>query len=124
MTSLITPAYRLPEGAHVGTVHVFGLAMMANSVHFAPVWCVSGVILRSIYCYPTRLLAEQRAQILRLNFQIRIQSRPPSAGSTTTERGKPPLFTAIQEQLGLKLEPRKAPVEMLVIDHVEQPSPN
>jgi len=48
MTSLITPAYRLPEGAHVGTVHVFGLAMMANSEHFAPVRCVSGVILRSI----------------------------------------------------------------------------
>lgn len=46
------------------------------------------------------------------------------AGSTTTEGGKPPLFTAIQEQLGLKLEPRKAPVEVLVIDHVEQPSPN
>jgi uncharacterized protein (TIGR03435 family) len=46
------------------------------------------------------------------------------AGSSTTEGGKPLLFTAIQEQLGLKLEPRKAPVEVLVIDHVEQPSPN
>lgn len=46
------------------------------------------------------------------------------AGSTTTDEGKPPLFTAIQGQLGLKLEPRKAPVEVLVIDYVEQPSPN
>lgn len=36
----------------------------------------------------------------------------------------PPLFTAIQEQLGLKLEARKAEVPVLVIDHVEQPSPN
>lgn len=34
------------------------------------------------------------------------------------------VFTAIQEQLGLKLEPAKGPVEMLVIDHVEKPSPN
>lgn len=34
------------------------------------------------------------------------------------------IFTAIQEQLGLKLESRKAPVEVLVIDHVERPSPN
>jgi uncharacterized protein (TIGR03435 family) len=37
---------------------------------------------------------------------------------------KPPLLTAIQEQLGLKLLSRKAPVEVLVIEHVEQPSPN
>ena len=36
----------------------------------------------------------------------------------------PGLFTAIQEQIGLKLEPAKAPVDVLVIDHVEKPSPN
>jgi len=34
------------------------------------------------------------------------------------------LFTAIQEQLGLKLEPVKAPVPVLVIDKVEPPSAN
>lgn len=32
----------------------------------------------------------------------------------------PNLFTAVQEQLGLKLEPRKTPVDLLVIDHVEK----
>ncbi|WP_213804403.1 M56 family metallopeptidase [Granulicella sp. dw_53] len=36
----------------------------------------------------------------------------------------PNLFTAIQEQMGLKLEPTKAPVAVLVIDHVEKPSEN
>jgi len=36
----------------------------------------------------------------------------------------PPLFTAIQEQIGLKLEGGKAAVPVLVIDHVEPPSPN
>jgi len=36
----------------------------------------------------------------------------------------PSLETALQEQLGLKLESRKAPVEMLIVDHIERPSGN
>ena len=38
--------------------------------------------------------------------------------------GRPDLFTAIQEQLGLKLENTKAPVEAYVIDKVQKPSEN
>jgi uncharacterized protein (TIGR03435 family) len=36
----------------------------------------------------------------------------------------PPLFTAIQKQLGLKLDAQKADVPVLVVDHVDHPSPN
>jgi len=36
----------------------------------------------------------------------------------------PFLFTALQEELGLKLEPGKGPVEIIVIDHIERPSGN
>jgi len=44
---------------------------------------------------------------------------PPSNGPDG-----PSLFTALQEQVGLKLEARKVPTDMLVIDHAELPSEN
>jgi uncharacterized protein (TIGR03435 family) len=44
--------------------------------------------------------------------------------ASSESASEPSLFTAIQDQLGLKLEPRKAPMDVLVIDHVEQPATN
>jgi uncharacterized protein (TIGR03435 family) len=37
---------------------------------------------------------------------------------------RPEIFTAIKEQLGLELKAEKGPVEVIVIDHIERPSPN
>jgi uncharacterized protein (TIGR03435 family) len=42
------------------------------------------------------------------------------AASAPDAQSNPNLFTALQEQLGLKLEQRKGPVELLVIDHLEK----
>jgi uncharacterized protein (TIGR03435 family) len=48
---------------------------------------------------------------------------PPPPGFTPDETG-PTFIEGIQDMLGLKLQPQTGPVEVLVIDHVEQPAPN
>jgi uncharacterized protein (TIGR03435 family) len=45
---------------------------------------------------------------------------PPDDGAPPVASSGPSLFSALQEQLGLKLESRKEPVEILVVDHVER----
>jgi bla regulator protein blaR1 len=49
---------------------------------------------------------------------------PSANASASPDASSPSLFAAVEEQLGLKLEPAKGPVEVLTINHVEKPSEN
>ncbi len=58
-----------------------------------------------------------------------LTGRGPRSLDTTTDAnnldsGKPSIFTALQQQLGLRLKPAKVPTKILVIDHVDRPSEN
>lgn len=59
-------------------------------------------------------------------FQLRWapEDGPGAAHADTPTEALPSLFTAVQEQLGLRLASSKGDVEMLVVDHVDHPSEN
>ena len=48
----------------------------------------------------------------------------PPRGDAPVDPNGPSLFTALEEQLGLKLESQKGTVDVIVIDHIDLPSEN
>jgi uncharacterized protein (TIGR03435 family) len=81
-----------------------------------------------------RPVVDQTAITGRFDFQLEwrpdmSQQGAPAAGGAAPQlppevEARPDLFTAIQEQLGLKLDNTRAPVEAYVIDRVQKPSEN
>lgn len=58
------------------------------------------------------------------DWTLRWTPWPEVGGNEPPAQKWPSLFTALQEQLGLKLEPTKGKVEVVVIDQIELPSEN
>lgn len=57
-------------------------------------------------------------------YDIRLAATPEFRLRDGSEPGDVDIFKAVQSQLGLKLESRKADVEVLVVDQIEKPSAN
>ncbi len=78
-----------------------------------------------------RLVLDKTGLTGKHNFDLRykpeqtgLQSVSGAATVPNADLDRPYLFTALQEQLGLKLESQKGSIVMMVIDHVERPSEN
>lgn len=57
-------------------------------------------------------------------YDINLRWAPDDAPPGSSEAERPSLFTALEEQLGLKLESTKAPVEILVVTQISKPTAN
>jgi uncharacterized protein (TIGR03435 family) len=105
--------------------------MMAGPGHMATQKVTMEVFAGILGNYVDRIVVDQTGLtgVFDLDFEFTPLQTPvgiprgPDSGAP--DPSAPPLiFTAVQEQLGLKLEPQTSLVDVLVIDHVEQPSEN
>jgi uncharacterized protein (TIGR03435 family) len=121
---------------------VYSYAAMAQNPALRPP-CPAGMVCVQQYT-SMGLLADWLARSWRIGrpvidqtglqggYYIKLQYVPEQTGSPTAEIGSAPplgpsgpsIFTAFQQQLGLKLVPTKGPVDSLVIEHIERPSEN
>ena len=82
---------------------------------------LASVVLSAIL---DRFVIDRTGVAGRFNMQLTYGFDPgPNPAPSDIERG-PSIFTALQEQLGLKLENTKGPREFLVVDRVERPDPD
>lgn len=58
------------------------------------------------------------------NFNMKWQREEQGPDSGLHDQGLPTIYAALPEQLGLKLESGKGPVNVLVVDHIEEPTDN
>jgi uncharacterized protein (TIGR03435 family) len=58
------------------------------------------------------------------NYEVTLRFSPADSGVGGASGDRPSIFLAVKEQLGLKLEATRGPVDVLVIDHVERPTPD
>jgi uncharacterized protein (TIGR03435 family) len=71
-----------------------------------------------------RLIIDKTGLTGKYDFTLTWAPDNHAAPSDSASDSGPDIFTALKEQLGLELVPAKAPVDVLIVDHIERPSPN
>ena len=142
LRSLIEQRYQLKLHRETRNLPVFALVVAKSGPKLRPhaagsaevvmrtvqgSWTLNNVDIRWLASRPSRQLKHtviDRTGIQR-RYDFKLEwAREEGGGDTPTDANRGSIFTAIQEQLGLKLESGKGPIEILVIDYVEKPSGN
>jgi uncharacterized protein (TIGR03435 family) len=120
---------RLGPKLHPSTC-VAGRRLDDNGCGFRP---GPGAFVGSGVALPTLIAASLSSEVQRMvvdrtgltgTFDIDLHWLPDNPVAAAPGDEAVSIFTALQEQLGLKLESTTGPVDVLVIDHVEQPTPD
>jgi uncharacterized protein (TIGR03435 family) len=83
-----------------------------------------GVLVLTLSSIVQRLVVDRTGLTGAYDFELRWTPEGPAAAVASANSDSPSIFTAIEEQLGLRLQSAKAPVAVVVIDHVERPTPD
>lgn len=98
-----------------GSISIHNAALTAHAIPMQ-------FLARSLSSQMHRMVIDKTG--LAGRFDLSFTWTPAYGPGATPEDSESSIFTALQEQLGLKLRSAKGPVETLVIDHVEMPSEN
>jgi len=119
------PVYALAVakgGAKVKVSETKGTNIGLGRDHISDQGCTMAVLADQLARVVGRVVVDKTGMSGRFDFAL--QWTPEDSTAAQTDTSAPSIFTAIEEQLGLKLESVKAPVPVLVVDRVEMPSAN
>ena len=109
-------------GAKVKVSQTNGTNIGLGREHLSDQGCTMAVLADQLARAVGRVVVDKTGMAGRFDFAL--QWTPDDSTVARSDSSAPSIFTAVEEQLGLKLEPWKAPVPVLVVDHVEMPSAN
>lgn len=106
-----------------------GSSMHSNNGHLECTGVSMESFAKGLTARLGRPLVDETGLVGRFDFTLDFEPETVAAqaerdGHVGGVETRPSLFTAVQDQLGLKLESRKAPVQILVVDRVGRPSDN